>query len=327
MTYETSTGPVDISQEVMRAHQRIRRHLSPTPMKYSEPLSEPGGVNVYLKLENLQPTGSFKVRGAFNRLLALSEEGRTAGVVAASSGNHGLAVAYAAAELGFECVVFVPQGTSTAKTDSIRGLGGQVRRLGSDVAETEAYARRFAEKQGMEYVSPYNDRQVIGGQGTIGLEMCLQLPRIDTIYVAVGGGGLVSGIAGYCKSVLEGVTVVGCLPQNSPVMAESVRAGGIIDMPSLPTLSDGTAGGIEPGALTFDLCRQLVDEFVLVTEGEIVESLRFFIDSHRMTIEGSAALPVAAYLKAEGRLKRHNLALVICGANIHPQTLDEVMSP
>ena len=179
----------------------------------------------------------------------------------------------------------------------------------------------------MTYVSPYNDPQVIGGQGTIGVELARQLDRIDAIYVALGGGGLVSGIAGYLKSVQPGVQVIGCSPQHSQVMVQSIAAGRILDLPSLPTLSDGTAGGIEAGSITFELCRDLVDDYVTVTEDEIAASLRFFLATHHMLIEGAAAVAVAAYLKTRERWAgtQSNVVLVICGANISLETLQNIL--
>lgn len=325
MAFDTENPSMDVLREVLRAQRRIHSHLTPTPLEHSPHLSELAGANVYLKLENLQPTGSFKVRGALNTLLSLSDEQRAGGVVAASSGNHGLAVAYGANALGIDCQVFVPEQASITKTDAIRRLGGKVQHHGNDMADTESFARNYAQKSKKTYISPYNDIRVIGGQGTIALELGQQLDRIDAIYAAVGGGGLVSGIAGYSKAVFDGVTIIGCQPENSPVMAESIKSGRIIEMASKPTLSDGTAGGIEPGAMTFKLCQQLVDEFVMITESEISGALRLFMESHHMMIEGAAALPIAALMKEDGAMSGKNVVLVICGANISLPVLRTVL--
>jgi threonine dehydratase len=280
---------------------------------------------VYLKLENLQPTGSFKIRGALNTLLSLTEEQRAGGVVAASSGNHGLAVAYGANALGIECEIFVPENASPTKTGAIERLGGHVKYHGNDVAITETYARNVARETSKAYISPYNDIRVIGGQGTIALELGQQLDPIDAIYVAVGGGGLISGIAGYSKAVFDDTRIIGCMPENSPVMAESVKAGRIIEMESKPTLSGGTAGGVEPNSITFNLCQSLVDDFILVSESEIAEALRLFMESHHMMIEGAAALPLAAFLKEGVSKPEKNVVLVICGANIGLQELRAIL--
>ena len=177
----------------------------------------------------------------------------------------------------------------------------------------------------MIYISPYNDPQVVGGQGTIAVELARQLEPIDAVFVAVGGGGLIAGIAGYLKVVRPGITVVGCLPERSPVMAESVRAGQIVEMETAPTLSDATAGGIEAGAITFDLCRALVDEYVLVDEEEIAAAIRTTIEAEHLLIEGAAGVAAAAFYKRRASFRGQNVAIVLCGANISLQTLKALL--
>ncbi|HAL48838.1 MAG: threonine/serine dehydratase [SAR202 cluster bacterium] len=316
---------MDVVREVMDAERRIRHLIDPSPLEHSSTLSRLNGGRVFLKLEHLQPTGSFKVRGALNTLLALGPERREQGVVAASSGNHGLAVAYAAKTLGARCVVFVPEGASGAKTDAIVELGAEIRRHGHDVAVTETHARGWATEHGREYVSPYNDPRVIGGQGTIAVELARQLEHVDAIFVAVGGGGLASGVAGYAKTVFDRVQIVGATPTNSAAMAESVAAGRIVDAEQCPTLSDGTAGGIEPGAITFELCRELVDRFVKVSEEEIATAMRLCMESHNMAVEGAAGVAVAAYIRVAEDMRGKDVAIVVCGANIGPETLHSVL--
>jgi threonine dehydratase len=177
----------------------------------------------------------------------------------------------------------------------------------------------------LKFISPYNDPRIVGGQGTIGVELERQLERIDVVFASLGGGGLVSGVAGYLKSLRPNVEIVGCSPENSQVMIQSVRAGKILDLPSQPTLSDGTAGGVEPGAITFELCRALVDDYVTVTEDEIKESLRLFVRTEHMLLEGAAAVAVAAYLKTRERFAGKSVVIVICGANIDLETLKSVL--
>jgi len=316
---------MDVVKKVLRAKERIRPYIRETILEHSAFLSQLGDANVYCKLENLQYTGSFKARGAMNKLLSLTTAELARGIVTASTGNHGVAVARSANELNASGIVFVPEGSSPSKVRAIERLGAQVRYYGQDCAETEAYARRYAAENHMTYVSPYNDPQVIAGQGTIGVELVRQLDRMDAVYVSLGGGGLISGIAGYLKSVQPNVQIVGCSPENSQVMIQSVRAGRILDLPSLPTLSDGTAGGIEAGSITFELCRELVDEYVTVTEDEIVEGLRLFMETHHMLIEGAAAVAIASYLKTRDRTLGENVVIVICGANISLETLRKVL--
>ena len=316
---------MDVKREVLHAEERIRSHTRQTILEYSPALSELGRANVYCKLENLQHTGAFKARGAMNKLLSLTAEERARGVVTASTGNHGMAVARSLGILSASGIVFVPEEASSSKVQAIERLGAEVRFFGQDCADTEAHAREHAAQNHMTFVSPYNDPQVIGGQGTIAVELTRQLDPIDAVFASLGGGGLVSGIAGYLKSVHPNVQIIGCSPENSQVMIQSVKAGRILDLPSLPTLSDGTAGGIEAGSLTFELCRMLVDEYVTVTEDEIKASLRLFMEAHHMLIEGAAAVAIAAYLKRREGFVGENVVIVICGANIGLETLKEVL--
>ena len=177
----------------------------------------------------------------------------------------------------------------------------------------------------MTYISPYNDREVIGGQGTIGLELERQFSDIDAVFLALGGGGLISGVAGYLKGVFPEIEIIGCSPVNSMVMIESLKAGRILDTPSLPTLSDGTAGGLEPGSVTFDLCGKYIDDFMAVTEDEIRESMAAFITRHRMLIEGAAAVPIASFLKMKDRFRGKQVVIIICGGNVSGKTLKKIL--
>ena len=318
-------NPTDIPKEVLSAERRIRPHVRETYLEYSPHLSELGGARVLCKLENLQHTGSFKVRGVINKLLGMTADELSRGVLTASTGNHGAALAHAARIVKTSGIVYVPENAAPDKVSAIERLGTEVRYHGNDNAVTEIYARRFAEEHHMTYVSPYNDPQVIAGQGTIGIELERRLDRIDVVFASLGGGGLISGIAGYLKSVHPDIVVIGCSPENSQVMIQSVKAGRILDLPSLPTLSDGTAGGIEPGAITFDLCRELVDDYVTVTEEEIADGLRLFMKTHHMLIEGAAAVAVASYLKMLDRCIDKNVVIIICGSNIGPETLKRIL--
>lgn len=315
----------DVFDEVLLAESRIRPHIRETILEYSPYLSRKGGVSVFCKLENLQHTGAFKMRGAMNKLLSLTTEELSRGVVTASTGNHGVAVAFSLNKLDAQGIVFVPEGTPRSKVEAIERLGAEVRYYGEDCVVTETFARQYALKNKMIYISPYNDPQIVGGQGTIGMELAHQLDQIDTVFVSLGGGGLISGIAGYLKSVHPDVRIIGCSPENSQVMIQSIKAGKILDLPSLPTLSEGTAGGVEPGAITFKLCRELVNEYITVSEDEIKESLRMFIQNQHMLIEGAAAVSVASYLKMRKCFTDQNVVIVICGSNINLETLKSIL--
>ena len=307
------------------ATNRIADYIRETPLDYSPYFSELTGANVYLKLENLQHTGSFKLRGALNKLLSLTPEQTSAGCVAASSGNHGAAIAYAMQKLGISGIIFVPEETSSTKVDAIRRFGGEVRFHGTDGLDTEQYARQFSVDNGMPYLSPYNDLDVVAGQGSCGVEIARQLSEIDAIFVAIGGGGLVSGVGSFLKSIHPALKIIGCQPQASAVMAASAKAGKIVDMPSDATLSDGTAGGIEAGAITFNICQSIVDEYVLVSEDEIAESMREFIDSHHQLPEGAAGVAIAAMKKAAAGFQGQNIVVIVCGGNISRETLRKVI--
>jgi len=314
-----------IAYAAHRAAERISGVVRETPLVMSSAFSAATGADVYLKLENQQSTGSFKLRGASNCLMNLSAEQRDKGCVAASSGNHGAAVAYAMRKLEMTGVIFVPEQTSTAKVDAIRDYGGDVRFFGSDGLDTERHAREFAAEHGMYYVSPYNDAAVIAGQGTCGIEIDLQLPDIDAVFIAVGGGGLISGVGSVLKERHPDVRIYACQPEASAVMARSVEAGRILDLPSEPTLSDGTAGGIEPDAITFELCRELVDEFVLVSEQQIAAAMRQYIDAESQAIEGAAGVAIAGLLNRKRAVEGMNTAVIICGGNISKETLESVL--
>lgn len=311
--------------DIVLAANRIAAHVRETPLDYSPYFSEQTGANVYLKLENLQHTGSFKLRGAFNKLLSLTPEERRAGCVAASSGNHGAAIAFAMQELGVTGVIFVPEQTSAAKVDAIRRSGGDVRFFGTDGLDTETHARAYAAENGMTYLSPYNDEQVVAGQGTCGVEISRQLSPVDALFIAVGGGGLMAGVASFLKSVNPTMEVVSCQPAASAVMTESVRAGEILDLPSEPTLSDGTAGGIEADAITFDICKDVVDRYVVVDEEEIAEAMREFIDAHHLLLEGAAGVAIAGFRQVADDYRGKNVVVVVCGGNISRDTLKTVI--
>lgn len=311
--------------DIVLAANRIAPHVRETPLDHSRYFSDQCGANVYLKLENLQHTGSFKLRGAFNKVLSLTPDERRAGCVAASSGNHGAAIAYAMKKLGVTGVIFVPEQTSPTKVDAIKRAGGEVRFFGTDGLDTEQHAREYAKQNGMAYLSPYNDEQVIAGQGSVGVEIARQLPKTDAVFVAVGGGGLIGGVGAFLKSVNPDIAIVSCQPDASKVMTESVRAGEILDLPSEPTLSDGTAGGIEGGAITFDLCRGLIDRYVTVSEEQIAAAMRGFIDSHHQLPEGAAGVAIAGLLEVAGDYQGKNVVVIVCGGNISRETLKKVI--
>lgn len=306
------------------AELQLRPHVRETLLVQSPALSERAGADVWLKCENLQVTGSFKVRGATNRLLNLRVDARTRGVVAASSGNHGVAVAHAGRALGVPVTVYVPGFASSVKVAAMERLGATVVKFGTDGLDTEIEARKVAALRNLEYISPYNDLVVMAGQGTIAVELRRQLPDIDAVVIAVGGGGLIGAVAADLKHHRPAVRVIGAQPANSRVMAESVRAGQMLDLPSLPTLSDGTAGGVELDSVTFPFCRDLVDEWIDVPEADIARSMRQTIEEEHMLVEGAAA--VAAAVVAERRTTlTGRVVIVLCGANVSAERIRSIL--
>jgi threonine dehydratase len=309
---------------IAKADRQLRPHIRETPVVHSPALSERAGAEVWLKCENLQVTGSFKARGATYRLMNLRDDARGRGVVAASSGNHGVAVAHAGQALGIAVTVYVPGFASPVKVAAMERLGAAVVRFGTDGLDTELEARNVAALRNLEYISPYNDLLVMAGQGTIGVELRRQLPDIGAVVVAVGGGGLIGGVAADLKHHRPGIRVIGAQPANSRVMAESVRAGRVLDLPSGPTLSDGTAGGVERDTITFPFCRDLVDEWIEVSEDDIARSMRQAIEEEHMLIEGAAAVAVAV---AAGRRTSLSgaVAVVLCGANVSADRIRSIL--
>lgn len=314
----------DVQTEVLKAAKRISRAIRNTPLEFSIPLSQKTNVSVYLKCENLQCTGSFKVRGAFNALMSLEKE-QHHGIVAASTGNHGAAIAYGLYQLNLPGIMFVPENVSPIKKENIGFYNPSLKFYGRDCVETELHAIDYARKHNMAYISPYNNTQVIAGQGTLGLELMEQLNSIDVIFIPVGGGGLIGGIAGFIKAVSPKTKIIGCLPENSPVMYESVKAGKIVCMDTQLTLSDATAGGIEPNSLTLDLCRQYVDDFVLVTEEEIRSAMRTSLTMQHLLIEGAAGVALGSFLKCAQDYTGKNAVVLLSGGNISLDTLRSVI--
>ncbi len=314
---------MNIKEKIVEAEKRIRPYLRETPLEYSYVLNKMTESEVYLKLENIQVTGSFKARGALNKILLLAKS--NAKIVTASTGNHGLGVANALLVVKKEGTIYLPKNASVAKVEAIRMRGVPVEFYGESGEETEHYVRKLSETTGQIYVSPYNDEDVVAGQGTIGVELLRQLPKLDAVFISIGGGGLIGGIASYLKAVNPKIEIIGCLPENAPAMYECIKAGKIIEVSEKPTLSDGTAGGIEPGSITFGICQQCVDSYITVTEEEIIASMKLVIKYHHQIIEGSAGVAVAALIKEKERFRKKKVAIIICGGNVSETVLKSLI--
>jgi threonine dehydratase len=310
--------------EIAKATARIRSVVSPTSLVKSKALSK-DRTGVYFKMENLNPTGSFKIRGAANKILSMTDDERAKGVVTASTGNHGAGVGFMCHKTGTRGTVFAPSDVITAKYEGMIAFGVDVIKTDGDPINGEIASRKYAAENGMSFISPYNDPQIIGGQGTIGFELYAEHQDLDAVFVSLGGGGLMSGIAVALANLSPKTKIIAVSPSNSNVMQQSIAAGKILDLPSKPTLSDGTAGGVEEGSITFDFCRDYVDEFIDVSEDELVNGLRLFIEDTNTIGEGAVGVAVAGYLKQRDRWKDKKTAIIACGGNIAKSTLKEIL--
>jgi threonine dehydratase len=291
-----------------------------TPLEHSRALSETAGCQVFLKLESAQPVRSFKVRGALNRVGRLTPERRAAGVITASAGNHGMGVAYAAAEFGIPATVYVPVRANPFKVDAIKRLGARVATAGANYGEAYLAAVDEQRRSGNTFVHAYNDPEVVAGQGTVGLEIVEDLAAFDTVMVGIGGGGLIGGIALYVKAKRPGARVIGVEPTGADSMKRSLDAGQIVTLDRVSTIADGLAA-VAPGTLTFDLARRFVDGVILVEEEEMLRGIRVLFESEHLLAEPAGAAAVAALLYHHRAAPGERIVVVLSGANVS----DEVM--
>ncbi len=310
-------------EEIERAQDRIRKVILRTPMIYSDTISKLTGREVHLKLENLQKTGSFKIRGAYNKLSQLSHSIRKKGVVAASAGNHAQGVAFASSLLGIQSTIVMPEGASLAKQMATRSYGGEVILFGQDMDESLSYARKL-EKEGKYFIHPFDDEQVIAGQGTIGLEILEEVPGVEAIMVPIGGGGLISGIATIVKKRKPKVKIIGVQAAHAPSAFRSLRRKEIVEVKVAPTLADGIALR-RVGEITLPIIEKEVDEILTVEEDEIASAILMLIERKRVVAEGAGATPLAALLSKAGRIDCRKIVLVISGGNIDVHLLDRII--
>ncbi|MCZ6918819.1 MAG: threonine/serine dehydratase [Gemmatimonadetes bacterium] len=325
----TSRGQRGVnSDELRRAAEVVARIAIRTPVVPAPLLSRAsGGRPVWLKLENLQVTGSFKVRGAANRMAVLDEVQRARGVVTCSSGNHGRAVAYVAESFGIPATVCVPEWVDPTKLEAIRGHGATAVVSGATYDEAEARSLEIQAAQGLAFVHPFDDACVIAGQGTIGLELLEQVPDLATVVVPLSGGGLIAGVAAAVKAARPEVEVVGVSAANASVMYQSVQAGAPQVVPEEDTVANALAGGIgAENHHTFDLVRQLVDTHVVVSEEEIREGMRFAALEQHVVVEGGGAVGIAALLQHCLTDRPGPVAVVVSGGNVDGALLREVLA-
>ena len=301
-------------EDVRRARERIGSSARRTPLEPSRWLSSELGREVFLKLECLQVTGSFKLRGAMARLSALTDEERARGVLTVSAGNHGLAIAHCSEVLYLETTIVVPESASRAKVGGIRRYAVTLIERGATYDDAERAARDLERESGATFVSPYNDREVIAGQGTVGLEILEEADAVDAIVVPVGGGGLLAGVAIAVKALKPHVKVFGAEPLTSPTMTAALEAGEIIEIEEQETIADGCAGNVEPGSITFPIIQRLVDGIILVSEESIRSAMVRVAREDHLMIEGSAAVSIAAL--SDDVFDQKSVAAIISGRNI-----------
>jgi threonine dehydratase len=304
--------------DVWLAAGRVSSLLHETPMVYSPAIKKnTGAVSVGLKLELLQPTGSFKVRGAVNTVLSLSDEEKDRGVITFSTGNHGCAVSYAAHRLGIRALVCMSNRVPSYRLDAIRTLGGEPVVHGSSQDEAEDYFRVLKDKEGLIPVVPFDDPRVIAGQGTISLEILRQNPDVDTLLVPLSGGGLLAGVSMAMKTIKPSVKIIGVSIKRSPAMLESLKAGHPVEVEERDTLADSLLGGIgRENHYTMELVKAYVDEHVIVDEDEIKKGMYYLFAEHGLVAEGAAAVGVAAILSGKVNVSGQHVVLPLTGRNV-----------
>ncbi len=311
-----------IAELASQAYQVVSKHIHRTPVDLSNTFSRMSGCTVYLKYENLQKTGAFKVRGALFKTSRLV--GKTRGVVAASAGNHAQGVAYAARVFGVKAVIVMPETATISKVEATKSYGAEVILHGRIYDDAEALAKKIAEEKGYTFIHAFDDPEIIAGQGTLGLELMEQLNSFDYVVVPIGGGGLASGVAAAIKSRRQGVKIIGVEPANVPKMAASLRAGKPVTVEPKPTIADGLATK-KPGELTYRLVSELVDDIVLVSEEEIAYAIYMLLERGKVLAEGAGAASLAAILSGKLDCRGQRVVALVTGGNIDLTTLYRVL--
>lgn len=307
-------------KEIYDARERLKGHIKETPVVYAPNLGE----DVYLKVEVLQDTGSFKLRGAYNKIATLTDEEAEKGVVACSAGNHAQGVAKSATERGIRSIICMPFHAPLSKVQATRNYGAEVELIKDSFDDAAAYAAKLSKEEGLTFIAPFDDEKVIAGQGTIGLEILEKIPDVDIIVVPIGGGGLISGVALAAKSINPDVKVIGVQTKISPSMYESVKEGKILTVKGGSTIADGIAVKT-PGKITYDIVREYVDEIVLVTEGEISSAILTLLERNKIITEGAAASTVAALMYKKFSHKGKKVCCVLSGGNIDVTRVSKVI--
>ncbi len=308
--------------DIQDAADRLQGQLLDTPCIESRTLSQITGAQVFLKFENLQYTASFKERGACNKLVQLTLAEQQSGVIAMSAGNHAQGLAYHAQRLGIRAVIVMPRFTPGVKIERTRGFGAEVVLYGDSLEEARSHALELAQNQGLVFVHPYDDAAIVAGQGTVGLEMMRAVPELDTLVIAIGGGGLIAGIATAAKAIKPDIDIVGVQTSRFPSMVNAVK--GTQHPQGSSTIADGIAVGI-PGVLPMAIIKSLVSDLVLVDEGDIEQAMVMLLEIEKTLVEGAGAAGLAALLKFPERFAGKKVGLVLCGGNIDPLLLASII--
>ena len=307
-------------KEVYDAKERLEGHIKKTPVVYAPNL----GDDIYLKVEVLQDTGSFKLRGDYNKIATLSDEEAERGVVACSAGNHAQGVAKSASERGIRSVICMPYHAPLSKVKATKSYGAEVKLIKDSFDDAAAYAKKLSEEEGYTFIAPFDDEKIIAGQGTVALEILEEVKDIDIIVVPIGGGGLISGVALAAKSINPDIKIIGVQTQISPSMYESVKEGKILTVKGGSTIADGIAVKT-PGKITYELVKKYVDEIVLVTEGEISSAILTLLEENKIITEGAAASTVAALMYKKFSHKGKKVCCVLSGGNIDVTRVSKVI--
>ena len=307
---------------IEQAALRLQGHLLDTPCVESRTLSNITGAQIFLKFENLQYTASFKERGACNKLAQLSLAERARGVIAMSAGNHAQGVAYHAERLGIRAVIVMPRFTPGVKIERTRGFGAEVVLEGNTLDESRTHALQLAAEQGLVFVHPYDDEAIVAGQGTVGLEMLQTVPDLDMLVVAVGGGGLIAGMATAAKAIKPGIEVIGVQTSRFPAMVNAIK--GTQHPQGQSTIAEGIAVGT-PGEIPKAIIQRLVDDMLMVDEGDIEQAIVMLLEIEKTLVEGAGAAGLAALLKYPERFAGKKIGLVLCGGNIDPLLLAAII--
>lgn len=320
----TAPTPSQIADASHKAHRRIKDRITNTPLIESRSIS-----NLFYKADNFQRTGSFKIRGAMSKLTKALEAGNldTQKFVTASSGNHGIGAATAAADLGADMTVVLPANVAPMKLERIKAIGAKVVIEGAEAGASELHAQQLADNEGYTYISPYNDEDIIAGQGTVGIELLSAFngQHIDNVFISLGGGGLVSGIGSVLKQTSPTTKVWGVSTLNSAALDASLKAGEVVETKHLPTLADAVAGGIDETTITLPLAEAVVDETLLCSEQEIEACFIDIAYTEGMIVEGSAALALAGYKQVAEQLSGQNSVILLCGGNISREQATNIL--